>query len=232
MEIASLIPNVFYDLIARLIPGFVIMATMYVAYAGPGKTAANLDSFLRTNQMSGASMLVVVLLISVSSYVLAMLLSGVAHWVNLKDRLDRSGGSTASTEADSGRTGAERAAPSTEPRAREDIARQVETRPDIAQMYDLVSYVAPRIGARLTKVRSECRCCDMLIVGWGLLCIANPLLLFWHSSLLRALGTECALVLLIVAAIQQRRRLYGHFHRGLRNFHEFVTSSREPRSVG
>jgi len=86
-KVVGLVPNVFYDLIARLVPGFVVIASSYVAFVGPSKAMDALKVLLKPGGVSGSSLVVVALLLGVASYLLAMLLSGVSHWVKLKERL-------------------------------------------------------------------------------------------------------------------------------------------------
>jgi hypothetical protein len=81
------VPNAFYDLIARVVPGVTVIASFYVALVGPGEAARDLRSFLSSKHLGASSLLVAAILLTLASYLVAMFLSGVSHCVKLKERL-------------------------------------------------------------------------------------------------------------------------------------------------
>jgi len=232
MGLASLIPSVFYDLIARLVPGFVIIASTYVAYMGSARAVAGLSSFLRSDWLNGASVILVVLLTGVASYVLAMLLSGIAYCLGL--RRDVSGFSAGATgDQVAGQAGGSSdGSPACGSTPSEVGSDPTEALHDGVAMYDLIRWAAPDVGDRLAKVRAECRLCEALITGWVMLAIASPFLWVFGAPPSHILGTECVLWLCILAASQQRRRLFSHLHRGISNYHRLLcTWPRAARSA-
>lgn len=222
-ELGSLIPCVFYDLIGRLIPGFTVIASTYIACVGPTKAAAALDSFLKLG-LSGSSVLVVLLLMGLASYVLAMILSGVARWVNLRDWLDwrlarKCQENTEQPGKDPSPVGSGLSV---------DVSDASKPQPDIDCKYDYIKYLDPVIADRLTKVKSERNSCEKLITGWAALFIANPFFSLCGSTAQRIMAVEGVLILLILAVDQQRQRLERHYRRRVNHFHKFLTDSSAP----
>jgi len=197
VKLAGLIPQVYYDVIARIIPGFAVGVTAYLAYAGPRPALDGLLSFLSAVARSASATLVVVGLVGIASYLLGIMLSGVAHSFGLRQRLDML--------------------------AKRGVDAQNQGPAEIAT-YDRIRWENADVGDRLTKVRAECRMCDTLISGWSILILVNPCFLLVASSLSRVLKVEIALVVLIVAAYSQRRRTYDHWRTALANYKGLLDS--------
>lgn len=76
------IPQVYFDFIARLIPGIITIASISMAVIGPGKLCRDLKSWL--NSSSWAAIATFSVLILLTSYTLAMLLWCVFSWLRTK----------------------------------------------------------------------------------------------------------------------------------------------------
>lgn len=144
-SIWGVIPGVFYDIIGRIVPGFVLLATVYVIVRGPGVALSATGYFLASPHTSGGDVLCIIVLLVVAGYLLAMLLSGVGRALRLKDLLNR---------------------PFVNWRDGDD--GEIEQRAAI-------KLHLPDIEAGLSKIRAERAMCEVLLLGWTLIGIGYPL---------------------------------------------------------
>jgi len=75
-EIASVVPQLFYDIIARIIPGSVVIGTIAIAALGPGKTWESTKIWLNKGSESYPPITVILGVTLALSYTLAILLLG------------------------------------------------------------------------------------------------------------------------------------------------------------
>ena len=83
------VPRAFHDLIARVVPGFTIIACICVVAFGPDQTLSAGTRFLADSGVSFGAISALAVLVLVASYVLAMLLEGLGEAISLKHMLDR-----------------------------------------------------------------------------------------------------------------------------------------------
>ncbi len=76
--IGSWVPQLFYDIIARLVPGTVIIGTLAVAIAGPGESKRFFDVWMNKPASSYPSLVIVVGAGFVLSYALGIIFLGLS----------------------------------------------------------------------------------------------------------------------------------------------------------
>jgi amino acid transporter len=76
------IPQLFYDIIARIVPGAVIIGILALAYAGPEKSAQVLSEWLNKPGDSYPSIIVMVVFGFMVSYTVAIVLLGLCHIIS------------------------------------------------------------------------------------------------------------------------------------------------------
>lgn len=166
----DIIPQVFYDLISRVIPGFVTILAWYVTLRGPREAGQEIVAILTNDKLSGLGTSA---LLAVLSYLLGIILREL--WSATFDQLLRA-------QLDRQETRAKRWAFDEYAKARA-FHRQAtldlafEALPDDYVMLDDVRRRSPSEGYRLLKLRAEAHLHQGLVTGLILLPILN--VVFW-----------------------------------------------------
>jgi hypothetical protein len=79
LGVKSWVPQLFYDIIARLVPGGVIIGALALAAAGPEKSGAFVEQWLNKPSDSYPSIAVIIVSGFVLSYTLAIILLGLCY---------------------------------------------------------------------------------------------------------------------------------------------------------
>lgn len=160
MNLGQLIPQIVYDLIARLIPGFTLLLTAYLLWK------SRIRELFSINEGNGVSFFLVALLILLS-YLIALFIEGLwcfprSYWN--KSRWGRSSKRRIEKIVIESMQGAGCRILSRIP--------DVKELPDTSIAYDILRMKKSDIGANLVKLRAETQLCRSLILGWFLLSIA------------------------------------------------------------
>jgi hypothetical protein len=78
------IPQLFYDIIARIVPGVVIIGVLAVAAAGPEKSVGVIDEWLHKPGELYPSILLLIVSLFAVSYTLAIVFLGLCHVISKK----------------------------------------------------------------------------------------------------------------------------------------------------
>lgn len=175
MKSVSIIPQLFYDIIGRIIPGVVLLLCIFMVYYGP-ENAAKLFTSLVGKKGEVVEVSFYLFLISgILSYVISNIAQGIRvifskkykehnreKWKQVLDDL----GSDLEKAADN--LGLNKKI-------------KVEDIPSTGFIYDYIRLRSPSAGARIAKLRAECHMCSVFVTGmagiaaWNLVnIIASP----------------------------------------------------------
>lgn len=164
MKLAEFVPQVFYDAIARIASGFVLLVTMGVVWYE--NSSAIRTEFKEMFAMAPAAVSLGVMVIA---YVLALVVEGIgnetkelresiAKWTKRSSRDER--GCEVWSEAWDDFS-----------KAYPKYKRMKLCRPADAVAIDVLRILVPGAGSRIVKLRAEVALCGTLAVGWGMLLI-------------------------------------------------------------
>jgi hypothetical protein len=77
MNIGALIPQVFYDLIGRIVPGLIIIASSYIVYRGNEISIKDFDNLMLWFSGKDTSSLFLILTFLMMSYFMSLMIDGV-----------------------------------------------------------------------------------------------------------------------------------------------------------
>ena len=152
------VPQVFYDIIARLIPGATVIGSFALAVIGPQKSWNALLHWLR----NGPSTTLFIIAGVVASYSLAIVLRGLWFLLGLLGR--RVAG-----------------------KAKSRRKTMVYDEDDFRKKYDWIKLTNSSIGNRITKVRAESSMARILILGFSGSFAVNLLKLCMNLEISRAI---------------------------------------------
>jgi len=194
-KIGSWIPQVFYDLIGRIIPGCLLLMIVCLIFLEPS-TLRELFSATTVTTTSGAVTSVSTFAISasvlfftgfVASYMLGALLGGIAEAAN----------------------------PHLWKRKKAQLTNKSEN--DMSYVYDYIHFHRPDIGARIVKLSAERHMCRVILVGSILLIIGYPIASPLTFMEVRLGVIECGLGLMGFSAICLYRHLSYRSYESMRN---------------
>jgi hypothetical protein len=194
-KIGSWIPQVFYDLIGRIIPGCLLLIIACLIFPEPS-TLRELFSATTLTTTSGSTTSVSTFDIStsvlffagfVASYMLGALLGGIAEVTN----------------------------PDVWKRNKAQLTTKREN--DTSYVYDYIQFQRPDIGARIAKLSAERHMCRVVLVGSIILIIGYPIAspLTFSDTLFWVI--ECGLGLMGFSALCLYRHLSYRSYESMRN---------------
>ena len=162
MKLAEFVPQVFYDAIARIASGFVLLVTMGVVWYE--NSGAVRTEFLETFAMAPATVSLGVMVIA---YVLALAVEGIGNEIKKPRK--------SIAKLTKRPTGKERRC-KVWFKACEDFCKAYPKYkgmklcpPADAVAIDVLRILDPGVGSRIVKLRAEVALCSTLAVGWGML---------------------------------------------------------------
>ena len=172
LSFSSLLPQFSYDLLARLVPGWLLITVGAVVLTSPAQFVSWAKTILAWMHSLGPLLgIFLIILLNLAAYLTATIVSGLVFW------------STHSLPLSVGvRSMKKRQVEKAKPRAinqlREVCNEHVEAHllPDFPVLYDGLRLSAPAAGARLTKTRAEYHMCRGLSAGFLLLAVLNVLI--------------------------------------------------------
>ena len=195
--VSSWVPQLFYDIIARLVPGAVLIGALVLAAAGPAEALAGLRGWLSKPSDSYPSVVLIVGAIFVLSYTLAIVLHGfgsllmlplellVSRLYDAPNNKPPSGSKPNKDEPEQGEP-----LPPSRMRAKlRDIFGRLVINPkgDFPMRYDYIKRHDPTAGSRITKLKAEMHMASILIFGFGLSYVINLWLMRTNLDPKRAL---------------------------------------------
>lgn len=210
MNIGLLVPQVYYDLIARILPGLTILASSFFIWKGESITAQDIFAVLSWFTSKGSHSIFTLFSFLIISYMLSLILDGLGkcleHIEILSKKFLKRGYDDIKKEA------------LNDFRKIKPIRLPYEF-PGTAIMYDIIRMKKPELGARLVKLRAEFHMCRILILGWFIFLIINLIIIIYNfpnNSYLRPL-IEISLLLAIIAAYNTYTHLRERYLWGLCN---------------
>jgi hypothetical protein len=197
------IPQVFYDLVARVVPGAVVLTLGAAVTSGPEELVAALASGrigTALGGFTGASLALIFSYVMGSVVGQLWVLTGekfIASWENQTATASRAACLLEHnlSEVACGRP----ALPITEAQM-----------PRVFVMQDHLRDGSEGEALRLLKLRAEERLCHVLVVGFALLFIVNGLILLFVEMAFSRWAIEVALILGIVACYSRAKRICGY----------------------
>lgn len=186
-SLREVVPQLFYDIIGRLVPGMVVILSFVIVYVWPTYTCNSIGPLLSGQILSFGFW--TFLFLAMVSYVVSILLFGL--WNVIETFLRNS-----PTAVNNG----------------EDDPKQ----PSRSFMYDAIRLKSPDAGARLVKLRAEIHLSQVLLAGWIILAVVNLYLIIRDMSAERAF-LEGVLILSILGAYSFMRYIESRFITNLEN---------------
>lgn len=197
------IPQVFYDLVARVVPGAVVLTVGAAVAAGPEELVAAFASGRLGTALGGFAGASLALMFS---YVTGSVVGQL--WVLTGEKLVASWENRTATENREAclleHNRAEIAC------GRPPIAITGAEMPRVFVMQDHLRDGSEGEALRLLKLRAKERLCHVLVIGFGLLAIANGLSLAVIEMTRSRWTIEGALILGIVACYSRAKRICGY----------------------
>jgi hypothetical protein len=254
MDLKETIPQVFFDLIGRVIPGFIILASAVIVLksAQPIEIVQLKGWLPRWYTGEDVSTLRLIIVLSLISYILAFVLHGIFKaWESMMRHLAKRMGKNLKwmEKRKTLRRGLwtrlrwslRELGKRKENKIRKKISRQVKESvnsidpgstilpdeyefPRIIIMYDAIRLREANSGARLVKLRAEMRMCRILGIGWFILALANPANFIFGKCNI-TLAVEVALLVAVAAILRIRGHLLGEYFRSVYNHWILLFSS-------
>jgi len=205
--LASLVPQIFYDLIARVIPGVVLFITGYLCILGPREAIRSMISVPSNQNPFNFTM---ILLAIILSYVLGFILSELWSSTFGKIKNKKAGEKTKKQM---------RSCLAEYDRMRKflgghELDLRYEGLPSIYAMHDHLRLYSVSEAYRLLKLQAEERLCEVLFIGFILLAIINPCYYFAEGFLLDRALLEVALLVAIYSFWRSGDKLEKFFING------------------
>ena len=198
MNLSSLIPQLFYDLIGRLIPGMTLVGLASFLYWESLRWPLDPKSWSSIPHDTPIPTGVGVLGYVLASYIVATLLGGV--WFFISSLFWKKKGEEQVRKAFETNP-LPKALPRNSPEALSKVSVGSIDFPDrIAFMYDYVQLKCPKAGSRIVKLRAEQHMSGVLMVGFFLLALMNLASRVRTEAVWALLATEAALVCATLAA--------------------------------
>lgn len=210
----NFIPQVFYDFIARLIPGSILIWSSYLIYFGPSISIEHLKKILNNEWDINFLLIIVTLLIA---YIISIIFNGLWTLISKSfDLVKKLFSHTKQNEQIRNDTKTEDIQKAKQVVKAIQNSENIEI-PSTPFVYDYIRLKRPNIGARLVKIKAEIRMCKVLIFGWIILIFLNLFNLL-TLSIKEFLIIECTLLISTIGILQFLIKLEKKLHIGLDNY--------------
>jgi len=199
----NLIPQAFYDLLARIVPGAVLIIAAACTFFGPGAVAAFVFASPDSERLFAVGPM---LLWALASYITGLVLTEL--WELTFGRLSEE--ARRNNEHEWRRECLEEHNRLRCGNGGEPLSITPAQFPRTSVMRDHLRHVASSDAARLLKSRAERRLCQVLILGLAGLAILNIRYLLVRPTAGRVI-MECAMVITVVSCAARSRRLYKQY---------------------
>ncbi|MBN2565172.1 MAG: hypothetical protein JXB46_05630 [Candidatus Eisenbacteria bacterium] len=200
------IPQAYYDLMARIVPGAILIFSSVFLRHGPGRGWRYVVGILCEGDQTSPCRVAVALL---TAYLLGLVLSELGELVAGRVLRGMDWGAEQTVKA---------ACLVEHNHSRQllgdtPLEMTVDELPSVSLMNDQLRFVAPDEVSRILKLRAERRLCRVLVFGFAILAGAN-LLLFSGDLMFERLWIEGALLALALILWRQSMRLSQRSERG------------------
>ena len=213
MDLGSSIPQFFYDVIARLIPGSVILV-IYCYIFGYTSLGYNNEQIL-FNEIS-IPFSIALILFFIIAYSLGMLLNGIGY--TFSERLWEKFNSTAENLINNNNLATD-----------SDVKKRIII--PTSYKYDSIQLYFPRVGSRIAKLSAEKNFCRSLLSGFVLLFIIygifSPIDIFG----LRFVGTEIFFLLAFMSCYFLYKHISSRSTESIRNNWILLNDAREKNLI-
>jgi hypothetical protein len=197
MNFGLVIPQIFYDLIARIVPGMTILTTSYFVYRGSDITTEDIRLALNWFTSNDTHIIFVFLSFILVSYILALIIEGLGMFLELRFKIFSRKYSAGEYNDIIGNV-------SDDFKTSNILQLPNFSFASIPIMLDFIRMKEPGVGSRLVKLRAESNMCRILILGWSVLLFCN-IFNFQKSSYLTIF-----IEILLIVAIGTSFHLYKH----------------------
>ncbi|ODS36692.1 MAG: hypothetical protein A7315_14000 [Candidatus Altiarchaeales archaeon WOR_SM1_79] len=202
MNIGLLIPQVFYDLIARVVPGLTIFATSYFVWKCEGITTQDIHMVLGWFVAKDSPFILTIITLLLISYILALVIEGLwallSSWHLFKKNFKKLFESYPDTDK----------ILSEFKKLNPEFDDENYKFPSTALMHDAVRLKSPSTGSRLVKLRAEIHMCRVLILGWSILAAVNLLNLLKIGTLYSTVALLEVSLLIAILTISLKHRIW------------------------
>jgi hypothetical protein len=223
--IGTWVPQLFYDVIGRLVPGAVIILSVFVILVGPASLRENPEKLVSFLNPSNVSTTIVVLMGLALSYLTAFVCRGLYHVARWSLR-----------EGDDTSSGMRQARLETHLRGAltwmrllilksQDQLNRTARIDSFARKYDFIKLKNPSAGARMTKLQAEQHMIGVLQVGW-IICALIGIVLCWWDPL--RLIASIILLLFCFGLEAHKLHLLQRTNTGVENYPELLGFVSEP----
>lgn len=197
MNIGAIIPQIFYDLIARITPGIVVILAGLFVWFGQGVPKQTIVGMLDWLGKENSPVLLVLFFFLLCAYILAFLLDGVWGFLPRKFFQDEQESYHDEILTDFKKSNSE-------------FDESNYRFPGVALRYDAVRLRDANAGARLAKLRAELHMLRILVIGLSIVSVLNIKNLF-PSPNARAIITQTIIVVAVYSFRNTHDRLKDRF---------------------
>jgi hypothetical protein len=162
MDISILIPQLFYDVIGRIVPGATLLTSTLILFEGPKCALHHLGTWSEDSNGAGIPTVLIILGNLLASHILASLIGGI--WFRLyRVKYGWAGRGEREMERKL------KQSLNVSDFSQKYMSKMKTTTEKIACMYDYVLLQCPKAGARIAKLRAEQHMSGVLMIGYLLL---------------------------------------------------------------
>jgi hypothetical protein len=202
----NLIPQVFYDFLARIIPGAILIVVTTIIMVGPATAA---DFLLNSPNSDKLFSIGFILLWALGSYLIGFLLGNL--WEMTLEQLTRSSERNIETKCKEKCLTEYNQTQNALKRPGLDIAP--DNLPRISIMLDQIRHIKSEEASRLLKLRAERKLCQVLLLGFFILSIVNGMYLVMQLETARIV-LEILLIGTIVTCWSGAQKLHRYLANG------------------
>lgn len=203
MKVMDLIPQVFYDAIARIVPGFILLISVVSVFG-----ALFGDAWKQYKVLFAKTPVSVAMGTVIVAYTLALVVEGIRNdtgkireWFDRLQKRPTGHAQRREIWLDAWKDFC-KAHPSRE--------GMKPPRPADAVAIDVLRLLDPAVGSRIVKLRAEVALCRTLSTGWGTLLILYPMYITWaliakQELSLFTIALTAALLIISMRTISSRR---------------------------
>jgi hypothetical protein len=215
----NFIPQVFYDLIARLIPGSILIWSSYIVYFG---TSICIEHFKKIMNKTWEINFLLFIMILLVAYIISIILSGLCSFISKLKSFLKTIFEKKVDKKDNFYDNLKNNTIIAENALKIQSKQNIEF-PGTVFIYDYIRFKRPDIGARFVKLRAELRMSKVLGLGWMILFILNILKVPFDSiieldTIKEFLIIECIIGIGLIGILIFYNRLNTKYTLGLNNY--------------
>lgn len=168
ISIGSAIPQLFFDIIARLVPGSIVIGSLVLSHLGPDQAKRSVDDWLKGPSENHPSIILILvsgfsLSYGISIIFLGLWFLGESFIKNRRDKKD-----SRKSKDDQTKEPAAKAASDAEGSAAKTIPMEEISEDEYSIKYDFIKFRNPAAGNRIAKLHAEVHMARVFIIGFCL----------------------------------------------------------------